>query len=419
MKADQIEVRSIHNEDEYEQVMQILDKAFAVGRHFFHTRMSNDSAYDASTTWIVKKGDCVTSTIQVFPVHCRIGGQAVKVGGLGSVATDEAFRGQGHSQSILRGLTDWMEEEQYDLSLLYTGITPFYEKSGWNVVPQPQYQLNAEQLSALASSNPSVSYIIIPFDSSYTNDIASIYERYNHNRTNTAIRSEAYWNDLQQWPRWQANDKLIALHDGTPVAYGVISSLVNDSYCFLDELCYLDGHEAAVLPLLQQLLLTRNGLTELFAYLPDDHMLADFIMKSGGQCTMYGSVMWKVIRYLPMLAKLQEQLQQRLACSSYADKELSIKLVCAHHKAYLHYADHKLAIEAEEDKKRTYLTIELSQSLFVGALLLGINFMIEEQSGSNDPLSKQIADALSVEAREILQILFPHQASTYYNLDRF
>lgn len=435
MKTQPFEVRSIHNEQEFDQVLRILDGAFPVGKSFFMDRLSNDSAYKISTTWIAKQGDAVTSTIQVFPVYCRLENTLIKIGGIGSVATDEAYRGQGHCQQILKQASSWMVDEQYDLSLLYAVITPFYERFGWNVVPQPLYGLTMTQLaaaqeliepSAIQASDLQTQYTFIPYENHYLADLATIHEQFNDNRTFTAKRSSSSWTDLIHWPRWKNAEKLLALHDGKVVAYGLISPVNNEQSSHIDELCYLPGHEGAVLPLMQALVKTRDGLKSFVAFLPDDHALVDIILAAGGSYTLNHDAMWKVLRFVPLLVKIREILQTRLNNSSYNRKSLSIHLSCAGQHAYLHYANDELEITDIEKQGQHYIDIALSQTLFVGSLLQGFdqiislehNRIIDEQNGNKQQVGGFTAP-LTNDARSILQTLFPKQASTYYNLDRF
>ncbi|MGG3279875.1 GNAT family N-acetyltransferase [Paenibacillus solani] len=435
MKTQPFEVRSIHNDQEFDQVMRILDRAFPVGKSFFMDRLSNDSAYDTSTTWIAKQEDAVTSTIQVFPVYCRLENALIKIGGIGSVATDEAYRGQGHCQEILKKASSWMVDEQYDLSLLYAVITPFYEKFGWNVVPQPLYELTTAQLaaaqekikhSATQTSDLQLQYTIIPYEDHYHADLANIYEQFNVNRTFTAKRSGSSWTDRIHWPRWKDAEKLLVLHDGNVVAYGLISPANNEQSYHIDELCYLPGHEGAVLPLLQALVKTRHGLEHLAAYLPDDHALADIILAAGGSYTLNQDAMWKVLRFVPLLVKIREILQRRLNNSYNSRHSLNIHLSCAGQHAYLQYANGELEITNIGQQGQHYIDITLSQTLFVGSLLQGFDQIvslehsrvIDEQNG-NRQQDGDFSAPLTDEARTILQALFPKQASTYYNMDRF
>lgn len=435
MKTQPSEVRSIHNEQEFDQVMRILDKAFPVGKSFFMDRLSNDSTYDASTTWIAKQGEAVTSTIQLFPVYCRLEDIVIKIGGIGSVATDEAYRGQGHCQEILMQSSAWMMDEQYDLSLLYAVITPFYEKFGWSVVPQPLYELTMAKWAASQEKlEPSTAqaydlqsqYTIRPYEDHDLADLANIYEQFNANRTFTAKRSSSSWTDRVHWPRWKNAEKLLALHHGNVVAYGLISAANNEQSSHIDELCYLPGHEAAVRPLLQALVNTRHGLERFAAYLPDDHALADIILAAGGSYTLNHDAMWKVLRFVPLLVKTRDILQTRLNNSSYSGQRLHIHLSCAGQHAYLRYANGELEISDSEQQGRHYIDIALSQTLFVGSLLQGFDqivslmhsSIIDEQSGNRQQSGDNTAP-LTNEARSIMQALFPKQASTYYNLDRF
>ena len=399
MSTQQTVVRSILNRTELEAVYDILGNAFDVGRDFFQIRLDQDSAYDMSTTWVATQQNTITSTVQLFPIISRVDHAVVKIGGLGSVATVPEYQGQGQCRQILHNLTQWMEQEEYDLSLLYAVITPFYEKHGWNVVPEPLYKLNTTSVTASKDTHIE----IIPFNSSYCDAISDIYKQFNDSRTYTAIRSAAVWKDQLHWPRWKAAASLLAMRDGIVVAYGLISETKADGIAHLEELCYLEGEERSVIPLFHALVQQRPDATSVQANLPDDHTLVEAFIKWDAEKNTMDYAMWKVIRFHPLLAKLTSTFQKRLNNSpQYAQESLQLCLECAGQKAYLHYLNEDVSVESNARTGLEYTAIMLNQEEFITLLFQGYDDSSKEAS-----------------LNHVLEVLFPKQNSVFYNTDKF
>lgn len=390
--------RSIVNRKELEEVYDLLDVAFPVGRQFFQQRLDHDSTYDPATTWIASVNGTIASTVQIFPFRSRVEDESVFVAGIGSVATHPDFRGQGHSQLLLKKLTEWMDEQGYDLSLLFAVITPFYEKAGWSVVTEPLYDLNSSGVPGDISGE----YEIVPFDPSYTEAMAAIYEQFNQSRTLTAIRPAAYWKDHLQWPNWKSTLCLLAIKNGVLAAYGTIRS-TQEGKAYLEELCCLKGQEEAAIPLFQALALRRPDAENFLAKLPDDHPLAAAFTDWGATRDTYPYAMWKVIRLQPLLAKLTPVFARRLSeRPDFLQLDVKWSISCAGQSAYFHCAEGKVEIEPEPRPNVDYDELKWSQEQFISMLFQGIGDFPDAQAHE-----------------ELLGTLFPRQSSVFYLTDQF
>lgn len=399
MTSHQPEIRHIANRAELEAVYDILGDVFPDGRFFFQKRLDHDSAYDLTTTWIAMQQGDIASTVQVFPFASRIGDAAVKIGGIGSVATVPAYRGQGHCRQILHNLSAWMEQQEYDLSLLFAVINPFYEKAGWHTVLETMYEMRRADIT----SETSREYGIIPFDPSKTEDISGIYEQFNAGNAGTVIRPRGHWHDRLNWPKWQASSCLLAVRNGVVVAYGHISETAADGAAFLDELCYAKGEDQAAIPLFHALTKQRPEAERILVNLPGDHALIESLSSWGAAKKTLPYMMWKIIRFQPLLAKLAPVFRRRLQSSGvFADVSLEIEWECDGKKAYFHYLNGEAAVEPNPRKGAEYLHIGLTQKQFISLLLHGY--------GGTD-----------VETRgyPVLEVLFPKQNFVFYLMDRF
>lgn len=399
MTNRQSEIRSIANRAELEAVYDMLGSVFPNGREFFQQRINHDSTYDLSTTWIAVQEQHIASTVQLFPFYGRVDDAAVKIGGIGSVATVPAYRGQGHCRQILHHITAWMEQQAYDLSLLFAVINPFYEKAGWSTVPETMYELDLASMMAFNNDE----YDILPFDSSYTEFVSIIYEQFNENRTGTTIRPSSHWLNRMHWPKWKASTCLLVKRNGVVVAYGHITKPEEDGTVYLDELCYLKGEERSAISLLLALVEQRPEATRVLANLPGDHVLIEHLLAWGAVKKTLPYMMWKIIRFQPLLAKLASVFQNRLQNDRvYADQSLQIEWECAGQRAYFHYLNGQVKVDPAPREGSEYLCMNLTQQEFVSLLLQGYDESVPETQHSS-----------------VLTALFPKQNSVFYLIDRF
>ncbi len=84
--------------------------------------------------------DRLVSYLGLHARTCTVGGRPVRLGGIGGVMTDPAFRKQGYSSLALRAAAAFMRDDiGADFGLLLTGtaLIPFYERLGWRPVDGP------------------------------------------------------------------------------------------------------------------------------------------------------------------------------------------------------------------------------------------------------------------------------------------
>ena len=86
----------------------------------------------------------MVACVQVFAKTIRLRGAAVRLGGIGSVATHESCRGRGVSSELLVQTIERMRQRGMALSLLFAGqAAPLYERHGWHRIPIALIRLRA------------------------------------------------------------------------------------------------------------------------------------------------------------------------------------------------------------------------------------------------------------------------------------
>ena len=73
----------------------------------------------------------VVSCVSIYPCQVQWGDAVLKVGGIGGVATDPEHRRHGLAGLTLEDCLKVMAEEDFDLSILWTGISDYYRRWGW------------------------------------------------------------------------------------------------------------------------------------------------------------------------------------------------------------------------------------------------------------------------------------------------
>ncbi|CAM3904774.1 GNAT family N-acetyltransferase [Cohnella lubricantis] len=400
-----ITVANAPSPQQLEDIFNILGEVFPVGKAFFQDRLLNDSSYDPQTTWFATVEGKVASTIQIFPLHIRVGQAVLKIGGIGSVGTDPCYRGIGLAQSLLRAQTEWMKQNDYDASLLLAIIHAFYEKAGWKLIPEKGCSMPKPD-----PIEPPAGYEIVPFEAQYLDQLRHIYEQYNDGRTYTLIRDEAYWNDLLLWPAWTQADCLLVRHNGRIVAYGLIEKS-DQAKVFIQELVYLPEAASAVVALFTALGQLRPHAKHVLAKLPDDHPLAEYYKQQPQAEQLDLNIsMWKMIHCRSMLQKLRPELEHRIRSSEYAEQKLHLELRAGEDRFWLNYADRKLAVSQQADPFAAYESLQLDPWQLISSVIFGY----EEASGGIDR-PRQADSAASA----ILRTLFPKQQAVFYLTDKF
>src|SRR5215510_1440783 len=97
-----------------------LDRAF-FARYFAH-----DPTFRDDLCFVAADGDRLVSTLQVFRKRVRVDGATLAVGGVGNVYTDPNFRTGGIASALLQRAIAAMQEQGFDLSLLFASRLDFY-----------------------------------------------------------------------------------------------------------------------------------------------------------------------------------------------------------------------------------------------------------------------------------------------------
>ncbi|AJY75561.1 hypothetical protein VN24_14565 [Paenibacillus beijingensis] len=385
-----------------ERVYDLLGNVFTVGRAFFQKRLDYDAAYDPETTWVATVEGELAASVQLFPYDMRVGEARLKIGGIGSVSSDPRFRGMGLVHGILLEMTEWMKKREYDLSLLFTGIHPFYEKVGWETVEEPRYELDA---ASVAGSYDDSVYRISSFSRSDLEEIMAVCDAYNAGNTNSRIRSAEYWDGLLKWSDNLFGSFLTARKKGRIVAYAIAGN-EKDGAVELQECAFMDGEGAAMKPLFAALA-AGETVKRLSAVIPEDGILSEALRSLGPVDVQIGNYsMWKIIGFAPMLRKLEPVFTRRLVEADEANRAVMperVLLRCGGEKAVLAIGSHGAAVLPASETLEYDEEIKCTAAEFSAMLTQGSQVLTRE----------------SLKGHPVVRALFPGQRYAMWKTEAF
>jgi hypothetical protein len=168
-------------------MVDLIAKVFSVhGYYNFRNRCRRwyvgNSHYDWAASRIGVRDGRVVTHYGVWGYEMRIGSAAVKVGGIGVVATDGDCRKQGLMAKTIPHSIGAMRELGYDLSILF-GISDFYDKFGYvRAWTDESWYIRTSDLPAGAAVRP------LRFRLKARQDLAELYNREQAGLTATAVR---------------------------------------------------------------------------------------------------------------------------------------------------------------------------------------------------------------------------------------
>jgi predicted N-acetyltransferase YhbS len=208
-----MEIREMRADDR-EAVLDLLEHAFLV-RDLFARFMDFDPEFQLRDVLLAVDGDRPVSCVQIFTKSIRLRGEAVSLGGIGSVATHASARGKGLASQLLRLAIERMQARGMVLSLLFTGRFTFYEPLGWQQISTRLFKLAPGELR----SSPSTGTVIRAFRDTDLARVAELYDAYTVPLSGPTVRDARYWSGQLRTAGTPEEDFRVAERDGAIVAY--------------------------------------------------------------------------------------------------------------------------------------------------------------------------------------------------------
>lgn len=267
------------------------------------------------------------SRLWVHDLTVRFGESLVRMGGIGGVETEEAYRMRGFARKLMEAANEYMKEQGFDIACLF-GIPNFYERWGY-ITALPEYRLKVpvSNLKGVELKHRVDNYS----PDLHRADVLSIYEQNNRNRICSVVRDSKSWSTFARGTDWfvKADVKVFLNENGEVVGYLSLDDLTERTA--VAEVGYktVQVFESMVAFLAQRA--ERHGHNEVTFLIPPDHEFAFYLRRLG--CSLVqefprsGGGMVRVINLGSLLEKLSVELSQRLRKSNLHDFESEFAVV--------------------------------------------------------------------------------------------
>lgn len=183
-------------------------------RAFFERYFHLDPAFRADHVCAAFDGGRPVSCAQIVPKVVRIVGGTARVGGVGQVWTEPAYRRRGLAPQVLRLCIQVMREERFALSLMFASRFDFYSALGWHQYPRAR--------TAVVGWPDSVPPIRVrAFEHARDFDtIRALYDAYTADAPGITVRDAPAWQGSLRAAGYPSEEFLVATDDADrPVAY--------------------------------------------------------------------------------------------------------------------------------------------------------------------------------------------------------
>lgn len=181
-----IEFRSARR-SERDEVLDLLALWYQ-DREFFARYNQNDATFRDELCLIACDAGRIVATVQIFDRRINLDGNAVPMGGIGSVFTREDYRHRRVASGLMNLAVATMERAGFEVSLLFAERITFYNQFGW------QEQTRHFSLLSNPAGLRTPRFEIDAFDIERDlGDVMRLHRKYSGRFDVTAVRDEADW----------------------------------------------------------------------------------------------------------------------------------------------------------------------------------------------------------------------------------
>ena len=407
-----MEIRAVRA-DELDELVDMMCAAYRPeSRPRFTKHLHQDSSYALHQSRVCVVDGRIVSYVRVPDRPIQIGKAVVRMGGVGGVSTHPDYRHRGYSTAVLKDAIRYMEEQGYDLSMLFTGIQPFYARLGW--VPFPEHTFS---IALRGTRTFGDAYGVRAFEVERDIEgVIHVYNEHNRARTGTLVRSEQYWYD--EHSRFMGVlPSLVAERKGRIVAY--VGGSHREDAAYIREVGYLDGHSEALRTLAHAVLRDAyaKGLKSVEGLLQRNHPMVEILSEESGSPLSHSlseGMMLRVINVQSLFERIAPELEDRLA---QEDRVASLPEV--HTSFRMAVMGQVCGVEIEKGKVSVNSSGQGEMDLPLDArsffkLILGDSSITQLREW----LSYR-GISLNAEGWDLLRVLFPVQEPIYWGCDHF
>jgi hypothetical protein len=399
-----IEYRAPMNQIELDDTIECCIRAFGGSegiRHLFTNIVKQDPWFHLNNTRACFLNGKAVSVVQIFDRPMRIGNAVVRMGGVGSVGTDPAYRRTGYSSEVLRDSARYMRSAGFDLSILFTGIQSHYARAGW--VMYPSYSMRLTPPETLPEKPNDVTIVQCDMERDLP-VLRNIYDQFNASRSGTVARTEEYWRRQPQWRGYDPALFWIARQGGSATAY------LKAGQWEIRELGYLAGMENAAKALLSHLfaLARARDVKEIHAPCPSTCRTLFETLGCAIQRRESNHTMIFIANFQSLLTKVAPLLETRLRQSDFAGWTGAIRIRYEADEQTLAIQRGEIRVLPRSNSPEIVLNVSQTQLL---KLLFG-NMSAEQVAFSNNL-------TLDADNIRLLETLFPPGELFMWGTDGF
>ncbi|MGH7790571.1 MAG: GNAT family N-acetyltransferase, partial [Candidatus Binatia bacterium] len=191
-------------------VLDLLDGWLS--RAFFARYFEHDPAFRDDLCFVAIDHGRMVSTLQVFRKLVRVDGRLLRVGGVGNVYTDPAYRDRRLAGGLLERAIAAMDRQGFDASLLFAVKLDFYAHYGWRSSPR--------HLTFIEPGGGGARTAVESFDAGRDlAAVAAVYAAYSSGVAGATERDGAYWRGQLGYAGNPDERFVVARRGGAIIAY--------------------------------------------------------------------------------------------------------------------------------------------------------------------------------------------------------
>ena len=414
----EIRTSKAHERDE---IVDLISAVFVEKcRPRYASQHYQDSTYELDQSRVCVVDGKIVSYVRVSDRSMYIGEAVVKLGGIGMVVTSPEYRGRGYASALLRDAIAYMEAQNYDLSLLFTTIQPFYMPFGWAPFPQTNFELELLDKKTFAPSG----WKTRPFDLERDlTQISQIYDEHNGGRTGTILRPERLWRDgySQQVGMLPS---LVVEKEGQIGAYANLAFPDDDQgidaylatyYPNLREVGYRNAAPDSLLALCHAILEAayERNVESISGRLTRHHPMTLLLSEESGSplsFSIHERMMYRVISLRRLFQKLIPKFEAELTSNAMADRTGSFCFTVDDHSCTPDVNKGKVTVVADDNR---VTKVALDTYSFLKVLFGDVTFR------QLDELHRIKGLNLQPDEIALLSTLFPKDEPTHWICDYF
>jgi predicted acetyltransferase len=310
-----ITVRSVNSDEEFRRAID-LQARIMVGAGYveYIDKMKREAklwpSLKRENVRVALLNGTIVSTFRIFPLHVRIGGVSVPMGGINNVCTHPRHRKRGYMRDLMADAIDHMRRTGTLVSQLH-GIPSFYYKFGYAFVGC-DYRL-AVETRVLVGFRKSLR--VRRANQGDLPDIKRLHRATYGERTCTVVRDEKMWSRLRP-----GIDRVRVVVDGSNRIKGYFWLANRKDIFRVTEVCVDDDEDVIRTMLAECGRLCRLGIFPEAAFdVPPDHPLAlycrgyDAVMET--RYKRNSGHMFRILNLDGLFSALEPELSKRLSRS--------------------------------------------------------------------------------------------------------